>query len=128
MLSRAVIPTFAAGGGGRRLSRGAEGKNPRASAARLGDDPEGTAVQGLGERESGTDRLNEAVAAYREALKEYTRRRVPLDWARTQMNLGNALSRLEERESGTDKLNEAVAAYREALKEYSRGRCRSSGR
>lgn len=35
----------------------------------------------LGERESGTDKLEEAVAAYREALKENTRERVPLEWA-----------------------------------------------
>ena len=82
----------------------------------------GNALLRLGERESGTDKLDEAVAAYREALKEYTRERVPLQWALTQMNLGNALLRLGERESGTDKLNDAVAAYREALKEYTRER------
>ncbi len=35
----------------------------------------------LGERESGTARLEEAVAAYRAALEEFTRERVPLDWA-----------------------------------------------
>jgi hypothetical protein len=38
----------------------------------------------LGARESGTERLEEAVAAYREALKERTRERVPLYWAMTQ--------------------------------------------
>ena len=78
----------------------------------------GNALQTLGSRESGTVRLEEAVAAYRAALEETTRERVPLDWARTQMNLGNALLRLGERESGTGKLAAAVAAYREALKEY----------
>ena len=62
----------------------------------------GTALSSLGERECGTDKLNE-VAAYREALKEYTRARVPLAWAGTQMNLGTALSSLGERERGTDK-------------------------
>ena len=31
------------------------------------------------------------MAAYRAALEERTRDRVPLDWAMTQMNLGNAL-------------------------------------
>jgi hypothetical protein len=36
-----------------------------------------------------TARLEEAVAAYRDALKERTRERVPLDWAGTQNNLGN---------------------------------------
>ena len=76
----------------------------------------------LGERESGTARLEEAVAAYRAALKEWTRERVPLDWAMTQNNLGNALRRLGERESGTARLEEAVAAYRAALKERTRER------
>ena len=110
--------------GRRRLSRGAEGTDPRARAARLGQDPEqsGHCAWTLGERESGTAKLEEAVAAYREALKEWTRERVPLDWAATQNNLGNALVALGERESGTAKLEEAVAAYREALKEWTRER------
>ena len=51
----------------------------------------GIALWTLGERESGTARLEEAVAAYRAALEEWTRERVPLDWAKTQNNLGNAL-------------------------------------
>ena len=51
----------------------------------------GNALQTLGERESGTGRLEESVAAYRAALEEQTRERVPLDWAMTQNNLGNAL-------------------------------------
>jgi len=80
----------------------------------------GNALEALGERESGTARLNEAVTALREALQEATRDRVPLDWAGTQMNLGNALATLGERESGTGKLEEAVAAYREGLLEFTR--------
>ncbi len=52
----------------------------------------------LGERESGTARLEEAVAAYRAALEERTRERVPLDWAATQNNLGNCA--LERSASG----------------------------
>jgi len=51
----------------------------------------GLALASLGQRESGTEKLVDAVAAYREALKEQTRERVPLDWARTQSNLGIAL-------------------------------------
>ena len=62
------------------------------------------------------------VEAYREALKEYTRERVPLDWAATQNNLGTALLALGERESGTATLKQAVEAYGEALKEYTRER------
>ena len=57
------------------------------------------------------------MAAYRAALEERTRERVPLEWAGTQNNLGNALQRLGERESGTARLEEAVAAYRVALEE-----------
>jgi tetratricopeptide (TPR) repeat protein len=82
----------------------------------------GTALRTLGERESGATRLEEAVAACRDALQEWTRERVPLDWARTQNNLGNALRTLGERESGTTRLEEAVAAYRNALMERTRER------
>jgi hypothetical protein len=60
------------------------------------------------------------VAAYRAALEEWTRERVPLDWAATQMNLGNALATLGARESGTARFEEAVAAYRAALEEWTR--------
>ena len=62
------------------------------------------------------------MAAYRAALQERTRERVPLDWAMTQNNLGIALQRLGERESGTARLEEAVAAYRAALEEWTRER------
>jgi tetratricopeptide (TPR) repeat protein len=60
----------------------------------------GMALSTLGGRESGTARLEEAVAAYRAALEEHTRDRVPLNWAGTQNNLGTALQTLGERESG----------------------------
>jgi len=40
---------------------------------------------------------------------------VPLDWARTQNNLGTALATLGERESGTRRLEEAVAAWEACL-------------
>jgi tetratricopeptide (TPR) repeat protein len=82
----------------------------------------GLALWRLGERESGTAKLEEAVVAYHEALKEQTRERVPLDWAMTQTNLGTTLQSLGERQSGTAKLEEAVIAYREALKEWTRER------
>jgi hypothetical protein len=56
----------------------------------------GNALWRLGERENGTERLLEAVEAYRDALREWTRERVPLQWAITQNNLGTALSTLGE--------------------------------
>jgi tetratricopeptide (TPR) repeat protein len=84
----------------------------------------GNALSRLGERETGTMRLEEAVTAYRDALKERTHERVPLQWAMTQMNLGNALCKLGnalckvgEQETGTQRLKEAVTGCRDALKE-----------
>jgi hypothetical protein len=87
-----------------------------------GRDNLGNALWRLGERESGTARLEEAVAAYRAALGERTRERVPLDWATRQNGLGNALRAIGEREAGTVRLEEAVAAYHAALKEQTRER------
>jgi exonuclease VII small subunit len=62
--------------------------------------------------------LEEAVEVYRAALEEYTRERVPLDWALIQNNLGTALQTLGARESGTARLEEAIAAYRNAYDLY----------
>jgi hypothetical protein len=72
------------------------------------------ALSTLGERESGTSRLEEAVAAYRDALEEWTRERVPLQWAMTQNNLGLALTRLGERTHDRAKLEEARNAVNAA--------------
>ena len=43
----------------------------------------GLALSKIGQLESGTARLEEAVTAYRAALEEFTRERVPLYWAAT---------------------------------------------
>jgi tetratricopeptide (TPR) repeat protein len=80
----------------------------------------GVALEELGERESETEKLKQAVSAFHKALNERTRARAPLDWAMTQTNLGNALLRLGERESGTARLEQAVRAHRAALDEYTR--------
>jgi tetratricopeptide (TPR) repeat protein len=82
----------------------------------------GNALGTLGEREAETARLEQAVDACREALEELTRDRVPLKWARTQMNLGDALLTLGQREAGTARLEQAVDACREALEELTRDR------
>jgi tetratricopeptide (TPR) repeat protein len=71
----------------------------------------GLALVALGEREGGTERLEQAVAAFRAALEERTREHVPRDWAKTQNGLGNALRELGERESGTGDLSKSVEAY-----------------
>ena len=62
----------------------------------------------------------EAMPAYREALKEYTREKAPFAWARTQSNLGQALQLLGALRPDPARFEEAVAAYGEALKEYTR--------
>ncbi|MGF1641188.1 MAG: tetratricopeptide repeat protein [Rhodospirillales bacterium] len=82
----------------------------------------GGALSILGEQTGQSGPLEEAVVAYRAALQEWTRERVPLAWAATQNNLGNVLRSLGDRESGTDRLEEAVAAYRAALEEFTRER------
>ena len=82
----------------------------------------GNALQTLGEREVGTDRLERAVVAYHAALEVYARDRVPLGWAATLAFLGIALQTLGEREAGTDRLEQAVVAYRAALEVYARDR------
>jgi tetratricopeptide (TPR) repeat protein len=66
--------------------------------------------------------LTEAIDVYRRCLALAPRSERPLDWATTQMNLGNALATVGERESGTARLKEAVAAYRAALEERTRAR------
>ena len=57
----------------------------------------GNALAALGRLENGTGKLEEAAVAFREALKERTRDRVPLDWARSFGNEGVALMLLAER-------------------------------
>jgi tetratricopeptide (TPR) repeat protein len=66
--------------------------------------------------------LRSAIERLRRVVDLVPRERVPLDWAMTQNNLGNALVRLGEREVDTARLEEAVTAYRDALKERTRER------
>jgi tetratricopeptide (TPR) repeat protein len=82
----------------------------------------GNALLALGVREGSVARLEAAIAAYHQALRERTRERKPLEWAQTTASLGLALWRLSEREPHTGRLDEAVSADREALKEYTRER------
>jgi tetratricopeptide (TPR) repeat protein len=85
----------------------------------------GHALAILGERASDTMQLDQAVDAYREALKELTPGHV--QWAKTQVVLGTALKALGECESRTERLIEAVNAYREALKDQPRARAARMG-
>jgi hypothetical protein len=76
----------------------------------------------IGQQSGESARLEEAVVAFRAALLERTRERVPHDWALTQNNLGNTLLSLGYRETDTARLEEALVAFRAALLELSRER------
>jgi tetratricopeptide (TPR) repeat protein len=75
----------------------------------------GNVLRSLGDRESGTTRLEEAVAAYRAALEVYTREAMPTQWATAQNNLAGVLKILGERERNMSRLQEARTAILGAL-------------
>jgi hypothetical protein len=79
----------------------------------------GLALDGLGERESGTQHLTDAVTAYRAALEERTRARVPPEWAATQNNLGNALRDLGTRMNNLNDLCHALGDHVSAWQVFS---------
>ena len=74
----------------------------------------GNALQTIGERESGTARLEEAVAAYLAALEERTRERVPLGWATTTGNQGVAMMQIADRTNDAAMAETAVAQIESA--------------
>jgi tetratricopeptide (TPR) repeat protein len=78
----------------------------------------GSALNLLGEREEGTAPLEEAVAAFRAALEERTRPRVPLDWAFTQMNLALVYRALFDKDHQPRHLDDALEAADGALEEF----------
>jgi hypothetical protein len=81
----------------------------------------GVALVTIGERESGTQHLTEAVAAYRAALEEYTQARAPHDRAMTEGNLGTALLRLGRRTRNANELCQALQAHTSAWQDFSGG-------
>jgi hypothetical protein len=78
----------------------------------------GIALLRLGEREGGTERLEQAVAVFDEALKEETRERVPLDWAYSQGCLATALAALAERQKSAKTMERALTSMRSAAEVY----------
>jgi hypothetical protein len=59
----------------------------------------GNALRTLGDRESGTARLEETVAAFRAALEEWTPDRVPHWHEIAQRNLAKALGEIRRRQN-----------------------------
>ncbi len=85
-------------------------------------DQEADALYRQGQEFGDNDALADAIERFQALLDLRARERVPLHWAMTQNNLGNALWTLGQRESGTERLGEAVDAYRAALEERTRER------
>ncbi|MGA7655241.1 MAG: hypothetical protein WCA96_00455 [Methylocella sp.] len=81
----------------------------------------GNALQALGVRESGTVRLEDAVSAYRDALQEFTRARVPLRWATVQMDLASLYCALFDNGAQPKHFDDALEAIDRALEEYRKG-------
>ncbi|MCA8880206.1 MAG: tetratricopeptide repeat protein, partial [Rhodobacteraceae bacterium] len=78
----------------------------------------GNALRTLGQRETGTARLEEAVDAYRAALQERTRDRVPFLWAQTRENMALAHRAIFERTGDPADLDAARRAVAQALEIY----------
>jgi|1185.fasta_scaffold82931_2 hypothetical protein len=77
----------------------------------------GATFRALGERESSTARLEQAVDTLRAALQERTRESTPLQWAETQSNLGAAFRALGER-AKQPQLKKALVATNAAHELY----------
>ena len=75
----------------------------------------------LGERQRGTARLEEAVAAYRASLEVRTREHVPLDWASASGNQALAMLALADRTGDTASASTALAQLKQAAVEMRRG-------
>jgi tetratricopeptide (TPR) repeat protein len=109
----------------RALVEAARVRIDQTDAARLQNNL-GNTLQTQGRRTGGSEGLrllDEAIAAYRDALTVYTRDDMPTGWAITQNNLGNALQIQGERTDGDEGLrllDEAAAAYRDALAVHTR--------
>ena len=78
----------------------------------------GNALLTLGQRESGTARLEQAMVAYHNALQERTQDKVPLGWAMTQGNLGNVNIVYFDKTKDGARLDKAEAHVQAALQVF----------
>ena len=99
--------------------RGAKSESREERGKSLMDRADALATKG----QRGDDQaLVDAITAYRDALKEWTRERVPLQWAMTQNNLGAALQVKGQRGDDQALVEEAIACFQLALEERTEGR------
>ena len=109
--ARVRHPASYRGSGG--LSGGAQGAQTDSGAAPVGGDPEQSwrRTESAWGARVGTQHLTESLTAFRAALEEYTRERMPLYWAGTQNNLGDALAELGTRAHQANELCQALQAH-----------------
>ncbi|UVK51769.1 caspase family protein [Mesorhizobium sp. AR02] len=81
---------------------------------------EGITLTALAERENGTARIEQAIGVYEDALKVFTRKRAPQQWATVLINLGNAYDLMGQRAGGTAYYAKAMDAFRQATKVYTK--------
>ena len=88
----------------------------------------GVALDTIG-TQSGIDQpLLDATINYREVLKQRTRERVPLDWAATQNNLGNALQTLASARAAPPGSKRRSRPIARRSRNRAASACRSTGR
>ena len=69
----------------------------------------------LGRQDSGTAKLDEALALFTKALQLRDRKGAPYEWAATQNHLGNAIGSLGQRQQDIELLERAAATFESAL-------------
>jgi tetratricopeptide (TPR) repeat protein len=75
----------------------------------------GDALDYLGDVNSDSQYLRQAIDTYNDCFKVYKRDQLPGQWAETKYGLGNALADLGQLGPGVNYLEQAVQNYREAL-------------
>ena len=85
----------------------------------------GVVLRVLGARERDPALLRQAVAAYREALKEYTHKRAPYYWAQARENMAIAFLAIyrrtgeeADRAQALEAVDDSLAVYRDAQPGY----------
>lgn len=74
----------------------------------------------MGDREIGTERRKEAIAAFKEAIKGFPRDKSPFEWALVQFLMSSDILKIGEQELNSEKMEQAEIAARDGLKELSR--------
>ncbi len=77
----------------------------------------------IGQRRKGTRYLEDAVIAFREALRRFNPELTPMQWANTQNGLGNALGWLGQRSADNALLQQSIEAFEQALTKQNEELC-----